>query len=104
MTESITVWRMTDTVPVWRVTIDGGTSTVAATTLAGVPITRKQAEAVVRDDLRSLARYPAVVSQGAETRRSDCDYPIPEEFLLELMLKRRQPTLLDHLNAIDVEA
>lgn len=102
----ITILRLSDRVPVWRVTIDGGTCTVAATTLAGVPITQAQAEAVVRDDLRSLARYPAVVCQGAEARRGDCSYPVPEDHLPELMPRRRarrEPTLLDHLDAIQID-
>ena len=70
-----------DRVPTYRVTIDGEIHTVAAMTIAGRMITAAEAEAVVRDDRRSLRRYRATVRAGSATRRLSCDYPAPEEFL-----------------------
>jgi len=70
-----------DRVPTYRVTIDGEIHTVAGMTLNGCMITAADAEAVVRDDRRSLRRYRATVRAGSAARRFSCDYPVPEEFL-----------------------
>lgn len=70
-----------DLVPTYRVTIDDEIHTVAAMTMGGRMITAAEAEAVVRDDRRSLRRFRATVRAGLEARRFSCDYPVPEEFI-----------------------
>ena len=70
-----------DLVPTYRVTIDDEIHTVAAMTYCGRKITAAEAEAVVRDDRRSLRRYPATVERGPEIKRFDCDYDRPEDFI-----------------------
>jgi hypothetical protein len=70
-----------DLVGTYRVIIDGEIATVASTTISGRKISASQARAVVRDDRRSLRRFPARVEAGPEMKRFDCDYPAPEDFL-----------------------